>query len=371
MHDNPELDRITGCVEVEDYQKIDISTFTEVEDLFPRDHGLVVQLKGFNREERVTRRHNQVKYGQSGSDQQREISQGGLTFISCIKGSQPNEKQISPDCIITCPDSRGMYYNGDYFVYASVNTINILDLKDGKVKTITNPYLAFIHSIREGFTSDSLLITSSGFDGILDIELNGVMNWSWFAWNNGYKSDLLDFNLVNPNSYQSGLGLPPNKRVIFPNSAIDWGDYILITSFHKGLCLIEKTTGILSLVDGDISNPHAIKKLDSGGIVVTDTSHGRCIFYNQNLKKVSEVIFSNLDGKDPQANGMEWLQYVSPFEKNLFIAIDSNRTCIIIFSISERTFQRISIDPSWVAQEVMVLPVGVIETIKNFLSKND
>lgn len=361
-------------------ETFDVSTFHE-EPKLGNGIPLALQLKGFNRMDRIGRRKTQISEGKSGSTTERQVANGAVMVIGDLSDLDYLSVKNS-DYTINLPDSRGMVAHNDDIYIGSVDRVIHLNAQTGRSTPITNPWFAFIHSLQLADDGKSLLVTSPGFDRIIQLDTgSGKPTWEWSAWSNGYPNTVNshktivtnpdDVNKIpnallisRPQDYPGGLGLPPGDRTAFPNSATyKDGTHILATLFHNGLIKIDTTTGKSTHVLGGLSHPHGIRKYKSG-FVVTDTGHGAYVTLDNDLQPVKHLSFANLSNKTPEAGSAEWLQNVVPLNENLLAAVDSNRASIFILDPENSLIRRVPYDPNWVMQEVCPLESQTFNKLK-------
>lgn len=345
---------------------IDLSTFTEdpkLGDNIP----FLIQLKGFNRTERIKRRIEQTDKKQFGSALIRQIADGGIfAFRNFKKGIYEGIEKWK----YYTQDTRGLAIKDDNIFLGSVDKVQVIDFKGNEMLTIRNPWFAFIHSVAFSQDKKKLLVVSSGFDRIIELDSSShQVTWNWVAWNHGYnrakmsgKFIVTDENktptdenvlvIKDPKDFPGGLGLPPADRTAFPNSAIYFDENsILATLYHNGLIKIDKITGEVSEILSGLKHPHSVIKTDTG-FMVTNTGDSSCILLDKNLKPTQTIIFNKLPGN---AVDFEWLQQVRPFGKNLLAAVDSNRASIYIIDLKRRKIRRQQYYKDWVVQEIFPL----------------
>ncbi len=349
----------------------DVSQFRE-EHTLGNGIPLALQLKGFNRMERIVRRNNQIARGERGSTIARSISEGAIMIINDLTGCDFLSAHNS-EYTLRLPDSRGITTCGNSIYIGSVNRIHHFDTINRTVTTLHNPWFAFIHSLELSDDASRILVASAGFDRIMEVDTaTGEPIWEWSAWTHGYPHTIsthrtiatsADFsNGVNnplvvssPNDYPEGIGLPPGDRTAFPNRAIYLDENsILTTLFHYGLIKIDRETGDVTPILDNLSHPHGIRKYKSG-FIVTDTANGVCIILDRNLLPTKVFSFRNLPDKSPEAESGEWLQQVIPFGDGLLAAIDSNRTRLYVLDIDNMLRRSIPYDPNWAMHEVCPL----------------
>ena len=337
------------------FEKTDISTFKE-DPYLGNNIPLLLQLKGFNRRERIKRRNDQMVKGESGSPTERKIAEGALYVVDNLQGCDflsANNAVFE----LTLPDPRGMAVSDTDLFIGSVNQILRLQ-ENGSTSVIKYPWFAFIHSLQLSNDSQKILITSPGFDRIIEMETNtAIPVWEWSAWDHGYdkthsSGKKIFSEFISPKDFTSGLGLPPGDRTAFPNSAVYLNDKtILATLFYDGIIKIDKETGQATPVLENLSHPHGIRKYN-GGFIVTNSGSGTVLIMNDQLRVTQELSFNNLPYKSKEAGSTEWLQNVIPLNSNLLAVIDSNRASIFIVNLRNKSMRRIPYDPDWVIQEV-------------------
>lgn len=371
-------------------QRVDVSKFSECEYL-GSDLGWVLQLKGFNRRERILRRKSQLKGAYSGGRSVREISPGAVMIFG---GLSDQREIIAEDSLYSLDirDSRGLAidFEREMCYVGSVDEILQLDLTSldvSKIPLPTNHWLAFIHSICLSSDKSKLLVTSPGFDRIIELEIStGQVMREWIAWDHGYDRAFFSGRLIfsrppvapptedflvveSPDKYNSGLGLPPAERAAFPNSALYFNhDWILATLFHHGLIMINLNTGENYSVYKDLKNPHAILPFGEG-YIVTNTGAGEAIIFDGELRPVRNLNFTRVGGLDPLAEGNEWVQEVQPINDELVTAVDSNRSSVFILDLGRRLIRKIPYDPNWVVQEVHTVPIKITQNLRGTVNQ--
>ncbi len=357
---------------------IDVATFKETsENLI--NGGFVLQMKGFNRPERLARKRSQQASGRLGSAGHRRISEGAImTFDNLPQGLSLDLKDASS--IFWTSDSRGMYVDdvNRKIYFGAVNEVMVLDMdsKDAyQVASSAMSPLAFVHSIDLSADKKKLLLTSAGFDMIVEVGLEDREPDRYWLANEGTlpSGDLPSSSKVKERggaaiekvvdrtgmaTHIGGLGLPPAQRVAFPNGAsyID-ENRILATFFHQGLAEINLETGQSRSIDLSLSHPHAPLRFGDG-FIVTDTGNGRAVVLNSDLEPSTIIDFKNLADMNLSVGGHgEWLQYVGPVNATdkKILAVDSNKESLVVVDLENQVYNQIHLNSNWVIQEAHAL----------------
>lgn len=184
------------------------------------------------------------------------------------------------------------------------NKIFLLDDNNNIVQTISHPYLNDIHSL--SVTSDNtLLVTSTGLDAVLEFDDEGTLIWYWFAHQNGYQTDQFGNKReidIDGKNHQD-LDYPTLYQTTHVNSVIPFPgrkDMVIVTLFHQGQVVsIDKKTGEVEVLLEGFTNPHSVKKI-SDGYIISDTKKGDVVLADEGF----------LERKRMHVNS-EWLQDVS------------------------------------------------------------
>ena len=336
---------------------------------------LLVQFKGFNRLERLNRQTSQILRGEAGSSTQRKVSDGAIIIFDRLS------TDVSLDALaqikrFDTQDSRGVAFHGENIYVGCIDAVKKIERENWNLSDfpIDTEWLAFIHSLAISPDQSKLLIVSSGFDRIIETDIQtGEVTREWCAWDHGYseskgsKSHIVsdeskvtnregDYLVVkSAKDFGNKLGLPPNLRTAFPNSACYIDDsHIMATLFHHGLVKIDMDTGETTVIDQSLNHPHAAYFNDQR-CFITNTGSAEFIEYDQNLARKRIFQFKNISEVTEEALGREWLQHVKPLGNGRYIATDSNRTSIFIIDEFQRTIRTIPFDKNWVIQETHVL----------------
>lgn len=352
-------------------KKIDISTYTRNSDFYGK-LDLLLTVKSFDLQAIRKRYLASKKNMRSGSVERREVALGGIVELSIEKGKLEREAILAK-----VKEPRGIHFHNQKLSVSSENQVYILDRE---LKSITNPWFSYIHTVEfSPFDDSKLLVSSSGFDAMFEYDWrNSELLWEWFAWENGMnkgvnpetlepiyltrKSDVAKkyieegkevLLIENP----EGQTLPTAKRAAFINS-VSYSQksegVLSATLFHKGaMALIHQKDSKVDFVIEDMKNPHGGIQLEDR-LMATSTGTGEVV-----LKGDEEVRyqFINLEGKPEILGDMEWLQNAK-MHNGFVITIDSNRTSFVIFDPVNKWIDIIPYDNNWAVQDMVV---GVLD----------
>lgn len=354
-------------------EKIDISSFSKSSTFYGEINALVT-IKSFDlqaiRKRYIESRTN--KGGKTGSVERRQPSVGGLANIKIV-----NSHLVRDDVLLKIKEPRALHIAHGKFSFAAENIVFVIN-QESDINKIENPWFSYVHTVQfHPKDSEKLLISSSGFDLILEYDLtNNQPSYEWLAWDNGFN------NAIDPTSgqklvltrdinYDQNLlendqtllvisdpktdALPTAKRAAFINSVVYDSinpDYLLATFFHEGAVYsIHTKTGKAKKVLSGLKNPHGGHRL-KGKIVGTSTGSGEIhIQQIEHSKKVFSL--TQISGKPIELSNMEWVQNTATYEGN-FIAIDANRTSFVIFNPELELYDVVPFNDNWAVQDIAI-----------------
>lgn len=181
------------------------------------------------------------------------------------------------------------YYNGLLFANSMKNHILGFDKSKKIQHLIKNKNFNSLHSLIK--TPKGFLVTSSGTDLILEVDILGKTLFEWWATDHGFN--------MTPSGEERILDKEKNHSIeIYPtlsqtthvNSALPYKwDSILATLFHQGVLIkINKQTGDSVVLLEGLSNPHAIYSV-TNGFLISDTHNNRALVLDENFRVTREI----------------------------------------------------------------------------------
>ncbi|RJQ14551.1 hypothetical protein C4553_00550 [Candidatus Parcubacteria bacterium] len=241
----------------------------------------------FSRLKRHWYKHDRLhKRGILGTDQKHPPFLGGkVVILDWVK------KKIIWDLNVDIPTGIDFSENNNLLFINSLKN-EILGVSGSKKVQfkLTNSKFNSLHSIL--YRNNTFLVTSSGLDLILEIDVYGNSLFEWWATDNGFGFDQFrKRRKINKLLDHSRKSYPTLFQATHINSATnDGNNFILATLFHQGFLLrINKKTGKHKVVLRELSKPHGIHKIDRNRYILSDTGGNRVIFLNKNFSIVHEL----------------------------------------------------------------------------------
>jgi len=235
-------------------------------------------------------RSNEVFKGEPGGKIQLLEHQGELGKIKLLEEIYP-VKPFGMEFV----EGEGLYFirglpcaedgvPGDEHI-ARLNAQGEIDLE------IRSPWFSQLRSLRR--TENGLLVTSSGVDAILEVNLAGEIIWSWWATESGYANAYgggvrsIDKTMDHRLKCYSG-----KLQTTHLNSAITDPydpDKILTILFYQGaVARIDKKSLALDLVIGGLSGAHHIRK-HSKGYMLSNSRKGEVLIYDHGFQLIDRI----------------------------------------------------------------------------------
>jgi len=306
----------------------------------------------------------QNKNSKTGSVERRAPAEGGIVSFSIHHG-----KLHSYEVLAKMKEPRGIACYKDKLAYSSENEVYIIT--QNKKECLKDPWFSYIHTVDFSKDGKQLLVSSSGFDLLLEYDLGSMERISeWWAWEHGFSQGtdpetgekvtlsrvpMADKKDVRVISDPAKDVLPTAMRAAFINSAEydrSEADTIIATFFHDGaIYSIDKKTGRAEVVIQDLKNPHGGMRI-SNGYMGTSTRSGHVVVKDGYSEK--RYAFQALPDKPVALEGEEWIQNSKYLDNGCIISIDSNRTCFVIFDPENKLIDMIPYPDNLAVQDLLI-----------------
>ncbi len=228
-----------------------------------------------------------------------------------------------------------------------------VDGEPGKLlKRISHPYLNDVHSLER--TKRGLMVTNSGNDTILELDLDGNLLWEWWASEHGYDTS------PSGNKRTPGRGLEHRDQYYHTryqathiNVAVMQDEserYVLAFLFHQGQMvridrsLPEAEQNAEVLLEG-LARPHGLEKFP-GGWTFCNSLAKEMVVLDDDLK---------ITGTIPYDGG--WIQDSTRLSNGNILLNDVDKSVLVEFAGTPyRPIGTTSYDPNWRMAELVEVP---------------
>jgi len=170
---------------------------------------------------------------------------------------------------------------------------HILRLNDqGEIDlVIKHPLFSQLRSLRR--TKNGLMITSSGIDAILEVDLQGEIVWSWFGTEQGYSTKYGGGERsIDRDFDHRTMCYPGRLQTTHLNSAIvdPYDDSKILTIlFYQGkVARIDRSTLDLEIVINDLNGAHHIRP-HSKGYMLANSRKGEARIYDHEFQLLETI----------------------------------------------------------------------------------
>lgn len=319
-------------------------------------------------ERRARMINSRSQHGGFGRVKQRETAEGLFGHMT-IKDGQVNvdfQKNFKEPRHITKLDQ-------DKFLLTEINQVHIVEKINGEIlDSFTSKWFSYLHTIELNQEKDKFLVVSSGFDSVIEVELqNGKISYHWCGWEHGFNpddegvylaKDVKEYQgfikedkkavLINPVEYGE-QGILTARRTAHPNTAVYINNDEFIVGIGRTGVLYthnKKMNKISLLTDKLHQMNHGLRKLGNQWLV-TDTTVGKVVLLDNTFNIDTIINFKELKGKPIEAKEVEWIQNTIQVSKNEFISIDSNRG-LIHYNLKEKEFSIYQVNENWCIQDL-------------------
>jgi hypothetical protein len=227
-------------------------------------------------------------------------------------------------------DAPAGFFIEDHYLYIANNRLNYISIIDLisriEIKRIDNSAFNCLHSLHRG-ENETLLLTSTGIDAIIQINSSGRTINDWYATEHEYTTTPKgEKRSVQRDFDHHHYIYPTLHQTTHINSAIILdSDYFLVTLFHQGLLVkIHRTTGRAEVLLSGLNCPHGIKryrctKQDGIAWMLCNTKQNELLFLNDDYKIIQKMILEDVN----------WLQDATQIQNGNIIITDDNNSRII------------------------------------------
>jgi hypothetical protein len=308
--------------------------------------------------------------GRFGRTTEREIQTGLL-----VRGRLENGK-FTTHSLQGFPEPRHIIrLNHDLYVLSTADRIYFLDANFSVTGSLHHPLFAFLHTLDFDRRRNCLLVTSSGFDAVMEIDLASQSpTFVWSAWEAGFNPDQegtwLTLHAKTASEYMKqgkktlhvdpvafgSLGIVTQHRTAHPNAAryVDsCGNFLVSLAQTGSVYRVDRISGACSLI-ADWFGPmaHGFVASDDGWEFV-DTTVGIWWQVDSQFQPVRGLSVASLEGKPSECRDAEWLQQVIR-RGDQMLFLDANRGLLAV-DPEHHLITRYKVSGHWAIQDALFL----------------
>lgn len=357
-------------------------------------------IKGFNQQaivRKIVERKGLKSLGLTAVDDttKRRYSTGCILFTDLARESVGDDL-LATGQAIEAVEPYHVATQGELLAWTAGNRFEFVG--PGGRRTITNPWMAYLHSLDFSPDGERLLLVSTGFDTIQEVDLaTGDVVFEWNAWDHGFTwSEPSQTHYVRNRDQGERLRAEhPGVEVVVVADPADWppeglatqqtplnlngvfhgpGTSVLATGYHRPELFVIERDGSHRLHDLGLLHPHSFQPVnrppgyehpDLGidpvaadrvfhqGYMVSNTGAGQYILLDTDFQPATVVDFSGLPADtDKKAGFGEWLQTVSFLDEadGVIVAVDALRDGIHVVDLVNRRRRFVANRPNWTIQ---------------------
>ncbi|NNF02677.1 MAG: hypothetical protein HKN22_08320, partial [Bacteroidia bacterium] len=142
---------------------------------------LLLTVKSFNLQE-IRKRYLKSlenKGSKRGSVERRASAMGGIVLAK-IENGRVTQEQTLKELL----EPRGIAIKNDVLALSSEKKVFLISNED--VRSFSNPWFSYIHTVNFNNAGDRILVSSSGFDALFEYDIESLRStYEWFAWEHG------------------------------------------------------------------------------------------------------------------------------------------------------------------------------------------
>lgn len=221
---------------------------------------------------------------------------------------------------------------------------------------VRSPLFNLVRTVQR--TEHGLLLTASGIDAVLEVDLEGKLLWAWWATRQGYDARKSGERRVIEERIDHRLRCyPSHEQTTHVNSAIvDPFDpsKVLAVLFYQGCVVrIDRRSLAHDVVIRGLNGPHHVRAT-ADGYSISNTRNGLVQLYDRSFQPVGSVTGSN----ERVPRMFRWTQDAIPTPEGSWLIADGNRFRILEvdgsgreaafpFGMPKRVFQLLPVPDSF------------------------
>lgn len=285
---------------------------------------------------------------------------GGLMYVVDLETGEEVWRSDWGDLVAT---PSGFCFDGDCMYVADLEGSNIFEVdmrhEPGRLlRRISHPALNDTHYVVR--TRRGLLVTSTGTDMVIEMDLNGNSLYQWWAGDFGFTTTIGGFHRLPEKTRDHRDQYYHTRYQTTHVNAAQYRDAdetrLLALLWEQG-ALVEIDTTLPAerqqprvVLDG-LSHPHSIRSLPDGGWMVADSQGEGLVVLDCDLQLRRRV---------PSVTG--WIQDAQYLGENRWVIADVNRFRLLIQDDMGNAVKEIPFDRDWRVYGVNLVPQYLEET---------
>lgn len=229
-------------------------------------------------------------------------------------------------CYLLNIDAPSGFFIHDHHLYIGNNRLNFISVIDLRTKSemrkICNPAFNCIHSIQK-VEDDTILVTSTGIDAIIQTDFTGKTVNDWYACEHGFtQTPKGQIRQIERNTDHSYYVYPTLHQTTHINSVVMNDNFILATLFHQGaLIRIDRRNGKYKTLLTGLNCPHAIRRYTKENDLeltwtLCNTKQNEVYFLDELFSIKKKMTFDDV----------HWLQDTAMIQNGNIIIADANNS---------------------------------------------
>lgn len=207
------------------------------------------------------------------------------------------------------------------------NRVSVLSSSVEEIDVLSRWYMSDLHSL--AISGDRMLVSSSGVDGIVEMDSHGKELWAWFASDHAYpvSEQGIRRRVRRGQDYRRSI-ISTHEQTTHCNSAVPFmrGDreVVLATLFHQGqLIEIDRRTGRHRVLVTGMDQPHSLRRAEWGWLLC-DSRSNAVVMLDEDFW-IIDVLTGDFD----------WVQDAVVHDGRILVA-DANHSRLVWLDVEDR-----------------------------------
>ncbi|MEY3211797.1 MAG: hypothetical protein RIT28_2278 [Pseudomonadota bacterium] len=244
---------------------------------------------------------------------------GRLLAVDLSRGVVLGERPLPTPSGLCWPDPAGPIWVASMWG----DTLLAVNPETGRPdRAVSHPAFNDLHTVvPSGVPSGGrLLVACSGVDAVVELHPDEAPLGAWVGWAPPWPTPIPNPDRADPSADHRGRRYATLGRALHINSALPWGDGVLLSSFHTGELLeLGRHDGALTRRRAGLDHPHALTLagaeggLPPGSLVLCESPRGA----------VRVLHADDLSDHATFSPGLRWVQAACPSGRGTLLLLDN------------------------------------------------